>query len=123
MYSHSSYILPLTACIVSINNQIPVGIKLTGYNPVSCYEVGFFIHLACDIWKWPEKPEELPQDYLNNVVEQYGYKRDYFLVDWLERGGFRAIVDLLRVDDRDCFYVYGVNGNFLRIANVIDLIL
>lgn len=53
-------------------------------------------------------------------MEQYAYKREYFLVDWLEQVGFRKLISLLRVDDKDNFYVHGLGGNFFRLANFID---
>jgi len=123
MLLHKNYIYPITACIISVNNHIPVGIKLTGYNPILCYEVGFFFHIDHEVWRWPEQEKEQPPDYLNYVVEQYGYKKDYFLVEWLERIGFRKIISLLKIDEKDCFYINGLNGNFLRMANALDIII
>jgi hypothetical protein len=100
---------------VSVNNEIPVGIKLTGYNCITCFEVGYFIFVPHGSWKWPEKQEEEVYDPINGVVEQYGYKKDYFLVDWLERFGFHKMIDLLKIDQEDNFYIEGVNSNFFRI--------
>lgn len=43
---------PITACVVSINSCIPVGIRLTGYDPINCEEKGFFIHVNPIEWEW-----------------------------------------------------------------------
>jgi hypothetical protein len=68
MRQHKHNILPLTACIVSVNNEIPVGVKLTGYNCITCFEVGYFIFVPHGSWRWPEKREEQVSDFINGVV-------------------------------------------------------
>lgn len=44
-------------------------------------------------------------DFINGVVEQYGYKKNYFLVNWLERFGYKKMIELLKVDNEDNFYI------------------
>ncbi len=45
MRTHKKSVIPLTAGVITVNNQRPVGIKITAYDPVACFEVGYFIHV------------------------------------------------------------------------------
>ena len=82
-------VIPLTACVVNMNNEFPIGLRLTGYNPTTYTEASFFIHIYSEVWRWPEKMEESQEDFIAGAVEEYGYKKDFFLIEWLQRFGFR----------------------------------
>lgn len=68
MRVHKKSIIPITLCVVSVNNEVPVGLRLSCYSPSLCVEYGFFIHIAHHQWKWPSQIEEQPTDYVNHVV-------------------------------------------------------
>lgn len=57
------------------------------------------------------------------MIEQYGYKKDYFLVDWLDRTGFRQIIGLVDIDADWNFCVLGFATNFIRMDNIIDVLI
>lgn len=57
MITFCNYQTPITACIISINNCIPVGVRVTGFDPVNCLEYGFFIHLNPDEWEWENRED------------------------------------------------------------------
>lgn len=113
---------PITACVVSINSCIPVGIRLTGYDPINCEEKGFFIHVNPIEWEWVNQDDAREVNDPKTLVEQYSYKKEYFLVEWLERFGFEALLSILNVDKEGNFYIKGHNFFFNRIANLIDTI-
>lgn len=57
MRRHQNNVFPITASVVSVNNQTPVGIKVTCFSPIFCFEAGYFLHLRHGAWRWPQKPE------------------------------------------------------------------
>ena len=52
MIGFDNYMRPITACILSVDNRIPIGIKITGYDPIQCQEDGFFIYVCPQEWEW-----------------------------------------------------------------------
>jgi hypothetical protein len=47
------YTIPITTCVVSLNLEVPVGIKITTFDINQLSEVGVFIKLDPDTWGRP----------------------------------------------------------------------
>ena len=92
MIKFGDYYTPITVGIMSVNNTIPIGLKVSGYDLSMCVEISFFIYLFHKDWEWPNKSKE-------EKTDDYPYKSQYFLVDWLERFGFHNILEMLVLDD------------------------
>ena len=45
-----NYLSPITASIVTLNNQIPIGLKITQYDPSNSTNKGYFIHIMPEDW-------------------------------------------------------------------------
>ena len=74
MVKYQDYYSPVTITLITINNQLPIGIKVSLYDQIICQEAGYFIQIYPSEWKWPTEISHLKNEYediLYNVVEQY----------------------------------------------------
>ena len=51
------YLLPITIEIVTVNNEKPIGIRVTAYEPLKGTHSGLFIHVTPEYWERPSAKE------------------------------------------------------------------
>jgi hypothetical protein len=50
MFSKDNYLFPVTIGIISLNCQIPIGLKVQTYDPITLKTMGFFINVIPSQW-------------------------------------------------------------------------
>ena len=59
MVNYQDYYSPITITLITINNEIPVGIKVSLYDQIICQEAGYFIRIYPANWKWPNEVSQI----------------------------------------------------------------
>lgn len=85
--SFENYQLPVTIEIIAINNEKPIGIRVTAYEPIKGNNSGLFIHITPEYWERPNPKGQQEDEGANlNVkrsTEDYNFKKCYFLTNWM----------------------------------------
>ena len=95
------YTVPITICVISLNLEVPVGVRITAYDIQQLNEVGVFLCVQPEMWLRP-KSDKLRQvdvkkqtDKIAIVASKEEFKTNYALVQVLQGGGFSALSNLI----------------------------
>lgn len=99
-YAPKRYYIPITACLISIAGDEPVGVKTTAYSIHDNIERGVFLTIDAKKWLKKQKPQVSPKVPIEkfNKLGRFKYKveypmnTDYYLADTLTKGGFELLI-------------------------------
>lgn len=86
------YFYPITISILSVNSQIPIGIKVQSFKTITATTDAYFIHIVPEEWLRPIKKikDRVPSIFVK-AVDEYEYNRNYFITDWMDSVGYEHL--------------------------------
>lgn len=98
------YTIPVTICVISLNLEVPIGVKITAYDVEQLAETSIFVRLQPDLWIRPQtdkaKATEAKSsiDKIAVVTSKEEFKTNYAVVPVLQGGGFSVLSKLIRCE-------------------------
>lgn len=107
-YLKRQFLAPVTACLLAIDGEEPIGVKLSYYSVENNTERGAFLTIDTDRWRRKKNPGAVSSKFSPEKLKKlarFKYKTEYDMVsefnlaDVLLRGGFEILLESFREDE------------------------